>query len=122
MTQEVPSTGNLADELRALGENLHRVLRAVWESDDRVRLQQELETGLADLTRSLRSAATDFAASETGRRLAQDVRDLERRLQSGEAEAKARQDLTEMLRRLNAELEKAAQQWSGRGAPPEDVA
>lgn len=122
MTHEAPFTGNLADELRALGENLHRVIRAVWESDDRLRLQQELETGLADLTRSLRSAAADFAESETGRRLKEDVRDLEQRLRSGEAEDKVRQDLTEMLRRLNAELEKAAQQWSGRGAPPEDVA
>src|SRR3990170_2120472 len=45
MNQETPPTGELSDELRALGENLRSVFQAAWDSDDRRRLQQEIESG-----------------------------------------------------------------------------
>ena len=121
MNDETHETGDLASELRALGKNLSDLFRSAWDSEDRKRLQEEIEGGVADLTDSLRSAAKDLSKSETGRQLQEDVRDLGARVRSGEVESKVRQDLTEVLRKVNEELDRAAKDWAGRRPKdPED--
>jgi hypothetical protein len=116
MNQDTRPTGEISDELRALGENLRTVFQAAWDSDDRRRLQQEIETGIGELAESLSKAAREFSGSETGKQMKDDVRDLGERLQSGEVETKVREDLTAILRKLNQELGRAASSWSSR--PP----
>jgi hypothetical protein len=116
MNQDTRPTGEISDELRALGENLRTVFQAAWDSDDRRRLQQEIETGIGELAESLSKAAREFSGSETGKQMKDDVRDLGERLQSGEVETKVREDLTAILRKLNEELGRAASSWSSR--PP----
>ncbi len=117
MNDETHEPGDLAGELRSLGKNLRDLFRSAWDSEDRKRLQEEIEGGVIDLTDSLRSAAQDFSKSETGRQLQEDVRDLGARVRSGEVESKVRQDLTEVLRRVNEELDRAAKDWAGRRPP-----
>jgi hypothetical protein len=106
-------TGDLARELRALGENLKEVFTAAWESEDRKHMQGELEEGLGELATSLRSAAEEFAASDTGRRLKEDMRDLEARVRSGETSSRVREDLLSALRTVNEELGRAAENLGG---------
>jgi len=65
MSESRSSYDELGDELRALGANLRAMLQAAWESDERRRAQQEIETGLEDLARTLRSAGQEFSASST---------------------------------------------------------
>jgi len=123
MSDESHEPGDLASELRNLGENLRGLFASAWDSEDRKRLQEEIEGGVVDLTDSLRSAAKDFSKSETGRQLQEDVRDLGDRVRSGEVESKVRQDLTEVLRKVNEELDRAAKEWAGRPPQaPEDKA
>ena len=117
MNQEPPPTGELSDELRALGENLRSLFQAAWDSDDRRRLQQEMETGIGALAESLGRAARDFAESETGKQMKKDAREFGDRVRSGEVETKVRQDLTAILRKMNEELGRAASSWSGRPPP-----
>jgi hypothetical protein len=116
MNQEPRPSGELSDELRALGENLRNMFQAAWDSDDRRRFQGEFESGLGELASSLSQAARDFSESETGKQMKEDLHDLGERIQSGEVESKVRQDLTAVLRKLNEELGRAASSWSGR--PP----
>ena len=116
MNQETPPTGELSDELRALGENLRSVFQAAWDSDDRRRLQQEIESGIGELADSLSKAAREFSDSETGKQMKQDAREFGDRLQSGELESKVREDLTTILRKVNEELGRASSSWSSR--PP----
>ena len=118
MDDEPREPGDLAGELRTLGKNLRDLFRSAWDSEDRKRLQEEIEGGVADLTDSLRSAAKDFSQSETGRQLQEDVRDLGERVRPGEVESKVRQDLTEVLRRVNEELGRTAKDWVDR--PPQE--
>ncbi len=114
MSDETHEPGDLAGELRTLGKNLSDLFQSAWDSEDRKRLQEEIEGGVADLTDTLRSAAKDFTQSETGKQLKEDVRDLGERVRSGEVESKVRQDLTDVLRRVNEELDRAAKDWAGR--------
>jgi hypothetical protein len=108
MTEPRPSFEELGDELRSLGANLRQVLQAAWESDERRRAQEDIERGLDDLARTLRTAGQEFAASPTGQRLRDDVRDLHERLRSSEVDARVREELLAALRRVNEELGKAA--------------
>ncbi len=113
-----PAT-DLADEFRKLGDNLKQAFRTTWESEERRRLQREIEDGLADIAASLKDAAKDFAASPTGQQLKVDLQNIESRVRSGEMEAKVREELVKALRAINAELEKAA---SGLTDKPDDKA
>ena len=116
MNQDPQPTGELSDELRALGENLRSVFQAAWDSDDRRRLQREIETGIGALAETLGQAARDFSESETGQQMKQEAREFSERVRSGEVESKVRQDLTAILRKMNEELGRAASSWSSR--PP----
>lgn len=117
MNEPSHSSGELSDELRALGENLRTVFQAAWDSDDRRRLQKEIEDGMGELASSLSAAAKGFSQSETGKQMKEDMRELGERLQTGEVESKVRQDLTTILRKVNEELGRAASSWSNRQPP-----
>jgi hypothetical protein len=102
---------DIADEFRALGENLVRTLRAAWESPERKKLEQEIESGLTELAATLKGEASSFRESQTGQRLKSDLDDMRQRVRSGEAAEKAREELIKALKLINTELEKA---FSGR--------
>ena len=122
MTEPKDAHDDLGDELRALGANLKDMLQAAWESDERKRAQQGIETGLEDLARTLRSAGQEFSSSPTGQRLKADVHDLHERLRTSQVDDRVRQELVAALRRVNDELGKAARAWaaqSGDAPKPE---
>lgn len=100
---------DIGEQLNELGKNLREALRTAWESDERRKLQQEIETGLTNLRDSLNDAARDFSNSQTGQNLKEDVRDLHERWQTGEVGTKVRSEIAEALRTVNRELQKATQ-------------
>ena len=105
MTDDTPTPGNeLVDELRNLGQNLKGILQATWESEERRKLQSEIQSGLAELQKTV----ADFAASPSGQRLKAEAQGLGERVRSGRVESQLRSDLLAALRVVNAELEKAA--------------
>jgi hypothetical protein len=105
---------DIGDQLNELGKNLRDALRTAWESDERRKLQQEIEVGLANLGNSLSQAAEEFSKSPTGQNLKEDVKDMHERWQTGEVSTKVRSEITEALRTVNKELQKAYQ----RNQPP----
>lgn len=105
---------DIGDQLNELGKNLRDTLRTAWESDERRKLQQEIEVGLANLGDSLSQAAKEFSNSPTGQNLTEDVKDMHERWQTGEVGTKVRSEITEALRTVNQELQKAYQ----RNQPP----
>ncbi len=98
--------GNVADELRVLGENLLAALREAWSSPEKRKLQEEIETGLVDLGSSLKKAASEFETSPTGQRMKAEMEDFGERVRSGEVESKLRSELLQVLKTINTELEK----------------
>ena len=96
-------------EFRRLGNNLKAVFQGAWQSEERVQLQQDLESGLEELGDSIRELLEDLETSGTGQRLKADVEDLRERVESGELEQKARAELQHALDLANKELEKLAE-------------
>jgi len=99
----------ISEQLNELGRNLRQVLQSAWESEERQKMQQEIEVGLANLGESLSEAAKDFSNSPTGKSLKADVKDIQERWQSGEMQSKVHNDIMDALRKVNTELQKATQ-------------
>jgi len=108
---------DIGEQLNELGKNLRETLRTAWESDDRRKLQQEIETGLTNLRDSLNQAAKDFSNSQAGQNLKEDVKDLHDRWQTGEVGSKVRSEVAEALRTVNKELQKTYEKSQ---TPPTD--
>lgn len=107
---------NIGDQLNELGKNLRQMLQSAWESEERRKLQQEIEVGLANLGESLSEAARDFSDSPTGQSLKEDMKDIQERWRTGEVQSKAHNDIMDALRKVNTELKKATQ----KNPPPPD--
>lgn len=105
---------NISDQLNELGKNLRDALQTAWESEERRKLQKEIEDGLANLGASLSQASKDFSNSPTGKAIKEDVEDLQERWRTGEVRSKARSEIMEALRKVNDELQKAI----GKNPPP----
>jgi len=108
---------DIGEQLNELGKNLRDALRTAWESDERRKLQQDIEVGLTNLRDSLNEAATDFSNSQAGQNIKEDVKDLHERWQTGEVGSKVRSEIAEALRTVNKELQKTSQKSQ---PPPTD--
>ncbi len=108
MSENPPNNDNLVDALHKLGENLIQTLQAAWDSPERKKVQNEIETGLDDITQSVKKNIENFGESPTGQQLKTDLNELRDRVRSGETEAQLRQEILKALQIVNDELEKAA--------------
>jgi hypothetical protein len=108
---------NIGEQLNELGKNLRDALQTAWESEERRKLQKEIEDGLANLGASLSQAAKEFSNSPTGKTIKEDVKDLHDRWRTGEVGSKARSEIVDALRKVNEELQKATQK---NPPPPSD--
>jgi hypothetical protein len=106
---EDASQSDVTSEFRQLGQHLKEILQAAWESEERRKLQREIETGLSELGKSLNQTVEEFRESPTGQRIKAEAEDLQGRIRSGELESQLREDLLSILRRVNTELERAAE-------------
>jgi hypothetical protein len=117
MAENDPSKSDVEDEIRSLGKNLESFFKALWESEERLRVQNDIKDGLSQVGESLNRAADDISSSQTGKQIRADIEDIQRRYESGELREKAYGELMSVLRRINTELESASRHWS---KPPED--
>jgi hypothetical protein len=104
---------SISDEFVELGRNIKRALQSAWTSEERKKLQAEIETGLKEASKALKQATDDFSHSQAGQTLKSEAEDFQKRVQSGELEVKVRSELLSALRLANQELKKA---FSGEGS------
>ena len=120
MDDKPSSEESLADEIYNLGQNLIKTLHAAWESPERKKLQQEIETGLSELAQTLQQEADTFAESPTGQRMKSDLDELRQKVRNSEAEAKIRSELLQAFKVVNTELQKVASRLSTEDSTPSE--
>lgn len=103
---------NLNQEFTEFGRNLKMAFNAAWESEERVKAQQEIEAGINHLGQALDNFATSFSASEAGQQVMDEMDEFGQRLRSGEVAEKAKDELLKALKALNKGLENAADRFS----------
>ena len=111
---------DLRSEFYNLGQSLKEAFYQAWESDERRKLQGDIEAGLSDLGVVLKEVLDDFNASEAGQQIKREVGDLSARVRSGEVESKVREDLLAALKRVNSELDKVINHQTAAGEAPEE--
>jgi hypothetical protein len=104
-TQE--QSNSISDEFIELGRNIQKALQAAWTSEESKQLQAEVEAGLIEASKAIKQAANDFSKSQAGQTLKVEAEDFQKRIQSGELEAKVRSELLAIIRMANEELKKA---------------
>lgn len=114
MTTSPPPQGenagaDLADQFREMGKNLSELLRTAWESDERKKIQREVELGLADLGDAVKKVGQEMSQSPAGEKLKANMNDIRQRVESGEVENKLRAELLKALQTINEGLRKAAE-------------
>jgi len=119
MSEERQPEDNLGDEFRTLGNNLLGALRSVWDSPERKRLTEELETNLNEFSATLRKEVESFNESPTGQRLKDDVDTIGGKVRSEINDSRIKDDLLSALRSANNELAKVIERWSN---PSSDAA
>jgi hypothetical protein len=111
MAESKPPEENLESEFRTLGKNLVEALRTAWESPERKKLQHEIESGLIEFGNTLKEEVDNFSETPKGQKLKAEVEDVRERIQKGQVEAKAREEILSVLRVANTELTKIIQRW-----------
>ena len=101
------------EEFNKFGENLKSAFNDAWASEDRQKFQGDITEGINQLGTALGDFVTSFSASETGQKIITEVDEFGERLRSGEVEEKAREGLMTVLQKVNSELKKASDHFSG---------
>ena len=104
---------DLTSQFRELGENLKNIFRSTWESEEVQDLKEELKDGINELGNAANQAVEDFNVSESGKKIKAEAQEFKVRLQSGEVEEKAREEISNTLSLINSELQKAIGKISG---------
>lgn len=124
MSDNPESQSDIPSQFRELGENLKSFFHSAWESEESQKLRQDLKTGLDELGKAANEAVDEFKASETGQKFQAEAEDFKSRVETGEVEAKAREEISKVLSFINTELsklnQKVTQQPSETAEPAED--
>lgn len=128
-TQTEPQGSDIENELRELGQRLKEMLNTAWESPERKKVQEEIQSGLTDMGETINNAVNEFNESPTGQTLKADLEDFSERVRSGQVESKVREEILKVLRIVNDELGKVGKatdvqteeaQQTGSGEAEED--
>ena len=111
MNENPTPENDITSELRQLGKNIIETLQAAWESEERKKVQREIEDGLDELARSFNEAST-FDSNKLGQDIKASVDDLTDRFKSGEVETRVREDLLNTLKAINTELTDISTNWT----------
>ncbi|MGD8455308.1 MAG: hypothetical protein PVF83_02900 [Anaerolineales bacterium] len=112
MSDQTPPEGDLQDEFKNLSQNLKRVINTAWESEERKKVQSDIQDGLDELYLAINKMIDEFKVSETGKKVIEEVDDFSERLRSGEVRDQAREGILTALKKMNIELEKAADKFT----------
>ncbi len=120
MNEPPPQEESLTDEFRDLAKNLVTILQTAWDRPERRKLQDELETGLTELSSTIKREAKAAVESPAGQRIRSDIEGMGEKVRSGQVEAKVHDELVGALKTLNAELKKAATHLSSSPAEQDE--
>ncbi len=116
MTEETKEAeGEIADELKRLGKQLHSTAKTAWESEERRQLEAEIVSGLNAVASEIERTLRECRVSPEGEILKAKAREVKEKTQSEQLGTEVRRGFLQALRQINAELERLQSSWT----PPE---
>jgi hypothetical protein len=95
---------DITSQFRELGENIKNFFHSAWESEESQKFRMDLENGLNELGKATNEAVEEFKASETGQKFKAETDDFINRVETGQVEQKAREEISKVLNFINNEL------------------
>lgn len=111
MTESNQDESDLTEELRQLGANLTGTLRSAWASEERQKVQQEIESGLQSINEEFRRAGDEIDLKGIGEEVRSGVEDASQKIQTGETGDRVRNELLSVLQTINSQLKDVQTRW-----------
>lgn len=108
---------DITSQFRELGEHIKNFFHTAWESEESQKFRQELQNGLNELGKATNEAVNEFKASQTGQKIKAEADEFINRVETGEVEAKAREEISKVLNYINKELGNLNEQIKPKGEP-----
>ena len=109
---------DVAGEFQKLGQQLGETLQSAWESDERIRIENEVREGVQSFVAEVDKVLQDVRTSETTTKLKEEAVDAKAKVEESELGQKAREGIVEGLRWLSEGLNELAVKFT----PPEKPA
>ena len=107
--QSIHGQTDLAAELNRLGENLGRLLKATWESDERKTVERELKSGLEQFSRQVINAVEQARADHNIKKAKVTLKDAWQTAHGPQVVSEMHMGLIDSLKKLNDEIAKRAE-------------
>jgi hypothetical protein len=117
MTEEQKPTGEILDELQALGEQLVTAVKALWDSDDARKVRQEIGDGFVELGNQVDEAIKTARDSEATKDFEAKVKETVDKARESDVAGQVQDGLVTGLRHLNQEMSKWVGSLTPTGAP-----
>ncbi|HEC23172.1 MAG TPA: hypothetical protein ENI95_09665 [Chloroflexi bacterium] len=108
-------TIDVAAEFAELGRKFRDAINAAWNSEERLRIQQEIKEGLERFSEEVDEAIKSLRESEISAKVEESVKRVREDLESGKVADEVRRGLVTALRGLSDALDKMASSFT----PPE---
>lgn len=100
---------DLASELNRLGENLGKLLKATWESDERKAVERELKSGLEQFSRQVNNAVEQTRADQNVKKAKDTLKEAWQTAHGPQVVSEMHMGLVDSLKKLNDEISKRAE-------------
>jgi hypothetical protein len=115
MTEEQKPSGEILDELHALGEQLVTAVKSLWDSEDARKVRQEIGDGFVELGNQVDEAIKTARDSEATKEFEAKVKETVDKARESDVAGQVQDGLVTGLRQLNEEMSK----WIGSLTPDE---
>lgn len=103
-----PQPTNLVAELNRLGENLGKVVRSAWESDERRSIEKELGAGLEEFVKRLNEAVESAQKDPSLNKAKVKAKEAWETARGPQIVAEVRTGVVDTLRKINEDLARRA--------------
>jgi type IV secretory pathway TrbL component len=114
-SQQDQAAENLAAEFAALGKRFGEAISAAWQSEERVRLQEELKDGVNRFAKEVDEAIKNLKKSEVGQKVDAGVEQAAADVKSGKVASEVRRATVTALRSLSEALDRMANSFTPYG-------
>ena len=108
-TQEQTKQTDLGTELNRLGENLGKILKATWESEERKSMEKELRSGLEQFSKQINSAMEQSRADQSVKKAKESLKGAWETAHGPQVLQEMHLGLVDSLKKLNDEIAKRAE-------------
>ncbi len=120
--EEQQPEGQVLEELQALGQQLAKAVRSLWESEESRKLRQEIGDGAVRLGQQIESALQSAQESEAAKKLGTQVKGTVEKARGSDAVSKLEQSLITGLQELNTQVSKLVDSMEARAPHDEEPA